>query len=79
MSMYRGSSIQERFPVGCRIRLIDMPNDPNPIPSDMTGTVVWPDPMPIMATLTILTKLLGRMNNASCTTVANMSFVIIEL
>lgn len=47
MSMYRGSSIQERFPVGCRIRLIDMPNDPNPIPSDMTGTVVWPDPMGI--------------------------------
>lgn len=43
MSMLQGYSIQERFPVGCRIRLIDMPNDPNPIPSGMSGTVVWPD------------------------------------
>ena len=41
------SSIEERFPVCCRIKLLSMPNDPNPIHPGTTGTVVWPDRMGI--------------------------------
>ena len=35
--------IRQRFPAGTRIRLIQMNDDPNPIPSGTLGTVQYVD------------------------------------
>lgn len=35
--------IRQRFPVGTRIRLIQMNNEPHPVPPDTLGTVQYVD------------------------------------
>lgn len=37
--------IKSRYPVGTRIELIKMGNDPNPVPPSTKGTVVYVDDM----------------------------------
>lgn len=44
---YGSDSLEERYPIGCRIELVSMPNEPDPVPSGMTGTVTWVDRMGI--------------------------------
>lgn len=39
MTVAPGTTIHDRVKVGDRIRLIDMPDDPNPIPPGTEGTV----------------------------------------
>ena len=40
---YRREYAQRHYPPGTRIRLIEMPNDPNPVPVGTTGTVLAVD------------------------------------
>ena len=40
---YRREYVQRNYPPGTRIRLIEMADDPNPVPGNTTGTVVAVD------------------------------------
>ena len=40
---YRREYAQRHYPPGTRIRLIEMPNDPNPVPVGTCGTVLAVD------------------------------------
>ena len=40
---YRREYARRSYPPGTRIRLIEMPNDPNPVPVGTTGTVLAVD------------------------------------
>ena len=40
---YRRAYAERNYPVGTRIRLLAMPDDPNPIPAGTCGTVVAVD------------------------------------
>ena len=40
---YRREYARRSYPPGTRIRLLEMPNDPNPVPVGTTGTVLAVD------------------------------------
>ena len=40
---YRREYAERNYPPGTRIRLIEMPNDPNPVPAGSCGTVLTVD------------------------------------